>query len=86
MLGRNAEALALVERVDPVAYQASTSDPGRAAVLMALRAQILMRLGRRAEALARMRQAVQDMQDAGVSVAEIAPYRKALLDNAVTAR
>jgi len=85
-LGRNAEALALVERIDPVAYQASTSDPGRAAVLMGLRAQILMRLGRRAEAQARMREAVHDMQEAGVSATEIAPYRKALLDNAVTAR
>lgn len=82
-LGRNVEALALVKQVDPVAYQASTSDPGRAAVLKASRARILLRLGPSAEALTQLRQAVRDMQAAGVSGQEMAPYRRALLDTTV---
>lgn len=77
-LGRNAEALALVEQVDPAAYQATTSDPGRGAVLQAIRAQILLRMGRMAEGKARMQAALQSMRDAGVSQEEMAPYREAL--------
>lgn len=80
-LGRHAEALALVARVDPAAYQASTSDPGRATVLAALRAQILVRLGRRDEGLKQLQQAVQSMQTAGVADAEMVPYRKTLQDS-----
>lgn len=85
-LGRNADALALVEKIDPKAYQASTADPGRAEVLKALRAQILLRLGRREEALPQLRQALRDMQAAGVAPEEIAPYRKSLLDSVAAAR
>jgi len=84
-LGRHAEALALIEKVDPVAYQASTSDPGRAAVLSALRAQILLRLGR-AEGLPQLRQAVQAMHDAGVAETEIAPYREVLREGGLARR
>jgi len=85
-LGRNVEALALAEHVDPVAYQASTSDPGRAAVLKALKAQILLRLGRRAEGLPQMREAVREMRSAGVSGEEIAPYLKTLSGSAVATK
>lgn len=80
-LGRNAEALALVERVDPVAYQASTVDSGRAAVLEGIKAQILLRLGRRDEGAPLMRKALIDMRSAGVSEEEMASYRKDLSDS-----
>ncbi|HWU78395.1 MAG TPA: winged helix-turn-helix domain-containing protein [Rhodanobacter sp.] len=85
-LGRNAEALVLAEQIDPKAYQASTSDPGRAAVLKALRAQILLRMGRRGEGLPLMRQAVQEMTAAGVASEEIALYRKSLSGSVAVAR
>ncbi len=85
-LGRNTEALALVEHVDPAAYQASTSDPGRAAVLKALKAQILLRLGRRAEGLPQMREAIREMRSASVSDEEITPYLKALSDSVVATK
>ncbi|WP_238530890.1 protein kinase domain-containing protein [Rhodanobacter spathiphylli] len=85
-LGRNAEALALVEQVDPKAYQASTSDAGRGAVLKALRARILMRLGRREEGLAQLQQAVREMQADGVAAEEIAPYRASLHEGSVAAQ
>lgn len=85
-LGRHAEALALIEHVDPAAYQASTADPGRASVLGALRAQILLRMGRRAEGTARMQQALREMSAAGVAEEEIARYRKDLPENAVAAQ
>lgn len=77
-LGDQAGALALVEQVDPVAYQATTSDPGRAAVLRALRAQILWRMGRTAEAAPLLRGALEEMRRAGVADAEQAPYRELL--------
>jgi non-specific serine/threonine protein kinase len=85
-LGHNAEALALIEQVDPKAYQASTSDAGRGAVLKALRARILLRLGRRGEGLPQLQQALQEMQADGVAAEEIAPYRKILLDSTVAAK
>ncbi|MGB3461398.1 MAG: tetratricopeptide repeat protein, partial [Rhodanobacter lindaniclasticus] len=85
-LGRQAEALALIEHVDPAAYQASTADPGRASVLGALHAQILLRMGRRAEGTARMQQALREMSAAGVAEEEIARYRKDLPENAVAAQ
>jgi non-specific serine/threonine protein kinase len=85
-LGRNVEALALLEQVDPVAYQASTVDPGRAAVLRALKAQILLRLGRRTEGLSQMTLALHDMQAAGVSPEEMAPYRKSLSESGLATK
>jgi non-specific serine/threonine protein kinase len=77
-LGRQQEALALITRVDPDAYQASTSDPGRVPLLKAAHARILWRLGRRDEARPGLQQAVQDMQLAGVAENEMAPFRKLL--------
>ena len=85
-LGRQAEALALIEQVDPGAYQATTSDPGRGALLSATRARILLRMGRQAEALPQLRSAVQAMQAAGVADEEIAPFRQALADAATPRR
>ncbi len=85
-LGRNADALALVEQVDPKAYQASTADPGRAAVLEALRARILIRLGRREEGLPQLRHALRDMQADGVAPGEMAPYQKGLPDSGAATR
>ena len=84
-LGRQAEALALIKHVDPSAYQASTADPGRAPVLGAPHAQILLRMGRRADGTARMQQALRDMSAAGVPE-EIARYREDLPENAVAAQ
>jgi non-specific serine/threonine protein kinase len=78
-LGRNREALALIADVDPGSYQATTSNPGRASILEAMKARILLRLGRRAEGASRLRAALSEMEKTGVSAEEAAPYR-ALLD------
>ncbi|TAN06464.1 MAG: tetratricopeptide repeat protein [Rhodanobacteraceae bacterium] len=72
-LGRNGEALAMIAEVDPVAYQATTSDPGRALVLEAMRARIEVRL-HRPGAEAHLRDAVNAMQAGGVSADEIATF------------
>lgn len=77
-LGQNAAALVLLDHVDASAYQATTSDPGRAALLKALRAQVLLRLGRRGEALPQLQAAVLEMQVTGVSAEELAPFRQLL--------
>ena len=79
-LGQNAAALALLERVDPDAYQATTSDPGRAAVLRGLRAQVSLNLHRH-NALAELRQAVADMRTQGVDAQEIATFAEAMRGN-----
>lgn len=76
-LGRNGEALALIRAVDPVAYQATTSDPGRASVLRAMQARIEWRL-HQTGAEARLREAIAGMQAAGVSGEEVASFRKEL--------
>jgi non-specific serine/threonine protein kinase len=76
-LGRNAEALALIEQVDPKAYQATTSDPGRALVLRAMKARIEWRL-HRPEAKAALRDAIAAMQKADLADDEIDTFRKEL--------
>ena len=77
-LGRNAEALALIVKVDPAAYQATTSDPGRAAVLKAVKAQILLNMGKRQKGETAMQEALLGMRSAGVPEDEIAPFRDQL--------
>ncbi len=76
-LDRNEEALAMIGEIDPKAYQATTSDPGRAVVLRAMQARIELRL-HRPGAEARLRDAIASMQAAGVTDDEIATFRKAL--------
>lgn len=76
-LGRNLEALEMIRAIDPVAFQATTSDPGRKSVLAAMQARIELRL-RRAGAEARLRDAIAGMEMAGVAEDEIATFRKAL--------
>ena len=68
----------MIGKVDPVAYQATTSDPGRAAVLAAVHAQILLRMGRRGEGEAMMRKALEQMRVAGVAASEMDSFRSAL--------
>ena len=85
-LGQQAQALALVDTVDPAAYQATTSDPGRAALLHALRAQILWRMGRSAEARPQLQQALAEMQRDGVAATEQAPFRTLLAEGTAPAR
>jgi non-specific serine/threonine protein kinase len=75
-LGENVRALALIDAVDPAAYQSTTSDPGRAAVLEGMRARILMRLGRKSEGRRLMREALAGMRQAGVSAEEIASFEE----------
>lgn len=84
-LGRNSEALALIGHIDPKAYQATTSDPGRAAVLQAIKARILLRLGHRREGEPLMREALSRMQADGVAASEIGPFRRSL-DQATASR
>lgn len=76
-MGRNDEALAMIQGVDPKAYQATTSDPGRAEVLKAIQARIELRL-HRPGAEAQLRDAIIAMQAAGASDNDIATFRKAL--------
>jgi eukaryotic-like serine/threonine-protein kinase len=77
-MGNPAAALTLLEKVDPAAYQATTSDPGRAWVLKAIHAQILLALPRRAEGLAELREAIAGMRAAGVSAEELKTYTDVL--------
>jgi non-specific serine/threonine protein kinase len=74
--GEDAQALALIDRVDPAAYQATTSEPGRGLVLQAMRARILLRLGRESEGRRLLREALAGMRQAGVSAEEIASFRE----------
>lgn len=76
-LDRNEEALAMIGEVDPVAYQATTSDPGRAIVLKAMRARIELRL-HRPDAEARLRGAIEAMQAGGIDPEEISTFQKEL--------
>jgi hypothetical protein len=76
--GRNAEALILLGQFDPKACQVSTSDPGRDNVLRAIRAPILLRLGRRDEGDPLMREALKAIRAAGVSNEEVQPFDKFL--------
>lgn len=76
-LGRQAEALALIEHVDARAYQATTSDPGRAVALAAYKARILVRMGR-PDGVPQLRQAIARMEAAGLADNEVAAFRKEL--------
>ncbi len=76
-LGDNEEALAMIAEVDPVAYQATTSDPDRAVVLKAMQARIELRM-HKPGAATRLRDAIAAMQTAGVADEEIATFRSVL--------
>lgn len=76
-LGRNREALAMLDAIDPKAYQATTADPGRAFVLQALKAQIRMRMHMPGSA-DQLRRAIAAMQGAKVSEEEIKPFQAQL--------
>lgn len=75
--GQNGKALAMLAGVDPVAYQATTADPGQAELLQAIRASIELRL-HQAGAKARLRSAIVAMQKAGVAASEVDEFQKAL--------
>lgn len=75
--GQNDKALAMLAGVDPVAYQATTADPGQAELLQAIRANIELRL-HQAGAKARLRSAIVAMQKAGVAASEVDEFQKAL--------
>ncbi len=77
-LGHNKEALAMISKVDPQAYQATSSDPGQAEVLAADKARIELRL-HQPGAAKRLRAAMVAMKAAGVSDVVIAEYRKTLV-------
>lgn len=76
-LGQNEKALTMIRAVDPVAYQATTSDPGRALILRGIQASLELRL-HRPDAEARLRAAIAAMQAAGIDGEEIATFRKEL--------
>lgn len=75
--GHNKQALAMIRSVDPVAYQASTSAPGRALALRALEAEIEVRM-HKPGAVARLRAAIKAMQAGGLDPKEIATFQKEL--------
>lgn len=85
-MGEHQQALTLLEDVDPVAYQATTSDPGRASVLQALHAQILWRMGRHDEARPALERALAGMQRDHVPAAEQAPFRQLLASGTIAAK
>lgn len=76
-LGQNDKALGLIAGVDPVAYQATTADPGQAQILQAIRASIELRL-RQPGAATKLRDAIATMQKSGVAKSEIDEFRKDL--------
>lgn len=76
-LKRNQEALDLLGTVDPVAYQATTSDPGRALVLRGLQASMEVRLHHPGSE-ARLRTVIAAMQAAGMDAEEISTFQKEL--------
>src|SRR3546814_6238139 len=61
-----------------MAYQATTSDPVLAAVLKAVKAQILLDMGERRQGESLLREALVEMRSDGVSNDEMAPFRKRL--------
>lgn len=76
-LGQNDKALAMLDGIDPVAYQATTADPGQAEILQAIRAQVELRM-HRAGADAKLREAIAAMRKAGVAPSEIAGFSTTL--------
>lgn len=76
-LGQNDKALAMLDGVDPVAYQATTSVPGQAQVLAAVRARIELRM-RQPGAETALRDAIAAMKTAGVSDDQMQEFRAAL--------
>lgn len=75
--GRDEDALTMIREIDPKAYQATTSDPGRSLVLRAMQARIEFRL-HRPDGEANLRDAIAAMQTAGLDKDEIAVFRKEL--------
>ena len=79
-LGQNDKALAMIRRVDPVAYQATTSDPGRALILRGIEADIELRLHQPGAAV-RLRDAITEMRDGGIDAEEISTFSTELPHN-----
>jgi non-specific serine/threonine protein kinase len=75
--GRDKDALAMIREIDPKAYQATTSDPGRALVLRAMQARIEFRL-HQSDGEANLRDAIAAMQTAGLDKDEIATFQQEL--------
>jgi non-specific serine/threonine protein kinase len=78
-LGRNQEALNLLDEVDPVAYQSTSTDPGRALVLAGFKASLEYRLHRPGSG-AQLRDTIAAMQKAGLDKEEIDTFQKVLAD------
>jgi tetratricopeptide (TPR) repeat protein len=76
-LGRNQEALNLLDEVDPTAYQSTSTDPGRALVLAGFKASLEYRL-HEPGAEAKLRKVIAAMQAAGLDKEEIDTFRKEL--------
>ncbi|MGH8144736.1 MAG: protein kinase domain-containing protein [Rhodanobacteraceae bacterium] len=76
-LGRNEEALALLDEVDPTAYQSTSTDPGRALVLAGFKASLEYRL-HKPGAEAKLRKAIDAMRAAGLDKEEIDTFQKEL--------
>lgn len=76
-LGRTKEALDMVDEVDPVAYQGTSTDPGRALVLQGFKADLELRL-HKPGAEAKLRAAIAAMHKAGMAQEEIDTFAKDL--------
>lgn len=78
-MGRHREALTMIRSIDPAAYQAASSAPGKIATLQAVEARIMLRMGKRTEALPMLRTAIAAMEAASVPEDQIKPFRELLV-------
>jgi non-specific serine/threonine protein kinase len=77
-LGHQEEAWNLADALDPAALASSVMGGGWTPRLSALKGQIRLRQGRRADGLALLEPAVQEMEKSGLAAWILEPYRKAL--------
>lgn len=77
-LGHYPEALQALAGIDAKALQATTSDPGRAELLTALKARIVHQRDHSAASRQALDQAITAMNKAGVAASDVAPFQAAL--------
>ncbi|WP_022976534.1 protein kinase domain-containing protein [Nevskia ramosa] len=78
-LGRYSEALQALAGIDAKALQATTSDPGRAELLTALKARIVHQRDHSPASRQALDQAITAMNKAGVAASDIEPFQAVLV-------
>ncbi|MGQ0618496.1 MAG: hypothetical protein ACT4QA_01045 [Panacagrimonas sp.] len=77
-LGRHAEALQLIERIDAKAFGNAISGPGAGGRLAALKGRILIALGRVEAGVPMLAQAVESMERDGMPAEELTTVKEIL--------